>query len=292
VAARPSADRALFFALLTGLVASVPLGVNPDSTIFGNADAGTVKGAEVVLERDLRGGVGLRLAYTLQDAVATATDPFLLNRLIMVDPITGDTTRPARAEFPLDYDRRHTLTAIGRAKAGAGAGPRVLGVRPLAGLDGAVILRLASGLPFSLSDSTGDSLLGLPNGSRLPWTSSVDLLIRRALRLGGASGGIYLDVRNLFNRRNVVAVRRDTGVPQPTEEAILLIAENAYAAHPETIPYESARYRASADLNRDGYLSGREELFPLYVAAARDYTQPVFAYGPPRLARLGVELLF
>ena len=30
----------------------------------------------------------------------------------------------------------------------------------------------------------------------------------------------------------------------------------------------------------------------MYVAAARDYTQPLFAYGPPRLVRLGVELLF
>ena len=277
---------------LTGLVASVPLDVNPDSTIFGNADAGTVKGAEVVLERDLRGGVGLRVAYSLQDAVATATDPFLLNRLIVVDPITGDTTRPARAEFPLDFDRRHTLTAIARARAPDAAGPRVLGVRPLAGLEGAVILRLASGLPFSMSDSTGDSLAGLPNGSRLPWTSSVDLLLRRSLRLGGALGGIYLDIRNLLDRRNIVAVRRDTGVPQPTEEAVLLIAEEAYAAHPEPIPYESARYRRHADLDGDGYVSGREELFPLYVAAARDYTQPVFAYGPPRLARLGIELLF
>ncbi|MGH7528732.1 MAG: TonB-dependent receptor plug domain-containing protein, partial [Gemmatimonadales bacterium] len=55
---------------LTGLVASVPIGVNPDSTVFGNADAGTVKGAEVLVERELRGGVGFRLAYTLQDAVA------------------------------------------------------------------------------------------------------------------------------------------------------------------------------------------------------------------------------
>ncbi len=26
---------------------------------------------------------------SLQDAVATATDPFLLNRLIVVDPLTG-----------------------------------------------------------------------------------------------------------------------------------------------------------------------------------------------------------
>ena len=66
----------------------------------------------------------------------------------------------------------------------------------------------------------------------------------------------------------------------------------AYLAHPETIPYESSRYRQNADLNGDGYLSGREELFPLYVAAARDFTQPLFAYGPPRLMRLGVELLF
>jgi hypothetical protein len=70
------------------------------------------------------------------------------------------------------------------------------------------------------------------------------------------------------------------------------MAETAYAAHPETIPYESSRYRASADLNGDGYVAGREELFPLYVAAARDISQPLFAYGPPRLVRLGVELLF
>jgi hypothetical protein len=277
---------------LTGLIASVPLGVNPDSTIFGNADAGTVKGAEVVLERELRGGVGFRLAYTLQDAVATATDPFLLNRLILVDPITGDTTRPARAEFPLDFDRRHILTAIARGRVAESAGPRMLGARPLAGLEAAVILRVASGLPFSMSDSTGDSLVGLPNGSRLPWTSSVDLLVRRSVRLGGAAGGIYLDVRNVLNRRNVVAVRRDTGVAQPTGEAIALIAEEAYQAHPEPIPYESARYRSHADLDGDGYVAGREELYPLYLAAARDYTQPVFAYGTPRLARLGVELLF
>ena len=31
---------------------------------------------------------------------------------------------------------------------------------------------------------------------------------------------------------------------------------------------------------------------PLYVAAARDFTQPLFAYGPPRLVRLGMELVF
>jgi hypothetical protein len=277
---------------LNGLVASVPLGLDPDSTVFGNADAGTVKGAEVLVEREMIDGIGVRLAYTLQTAEATATDPFLLDRLISIDPNTGDTTRPARAEFPLDFDQRHTLTAIVRGRVPDGAGPRMAGIRPLAGLEAAVIFRLTSGLPYSRSDSTGDSLVGLPNGSRLPSSSSLDLLVRRSLRLGGTEGGIYLDVRNLLNRRNVVAVRRDTGLPQPDSAAVRRLAEDAYAAHPEAIPYESVRYRASADLNGDGFVRGREELFPLYLAAAGDYTQPVFAYGPPRLARLGIELLF
>ncbi len=54
----------------------------------------------------------------------------MLNRLLAVDPTTGDTIRPARAEFPLDFDQRHTLTVIVRGKAPAALGPRILGVRP------------------------------------------------------------------------------------------------------------------------------------------------------------------
>jgi hypothetical protein len=99
-------------------------------------------------------------------------------------------------------------------------------------------------------------------------------------------------MRNVLNRRNIVAVRRDTGVPGPDEEGINALAEAAYEAHPEEIPYESAHYRPEGDLDGNGYIQGREELIPLYLAAARDYTQPLFAYGPPRLVRLGVEFLF
>jgi hypothetical protein len=277
---------------LDGLVASVPLGLDPDSTIFGNADAGTVNGAELILQRDLRGGFGVRVAYTLQSAKATATDAFLLNRLISIDPSTGDTIRPARAEFPLDFDRRHTVTAILRSKVPDHVGPKLFGAPVLRGLEAAAIVRVSSGLPYSRSNAAGDSLIGLPNSSRLPSTQTIDLLVRRPVRLVGARGGVYLDVRNLLNRRNIVAVRRDTGLPGPDSAGVAALAESAYQAHPEEIPYESARYRASADANGDGYIAGRDELFPLYLAAARDFTQPLFAYGPPRLVRLGVEVLF
>ena len=276
---------------LDGLVASVPLGLDPDSTIFGNADAGSVKGLEVLFERELQGGFGVRASYTLQQATATATDAFLLNRLITIDPSTGDTTRPARAEFPLDFDRRHTATVVLRSRISDGAGPALLGIRPLAGLESAAIVRVSSGLPFSRSDAAGDSLIGLPNDARLPSTATVDLLVRRPVRLGSTRGGLYLDIRNLLNRRNIVAVRRDTGAPGLTESAIEALASAAFQAHPEEIPYESARYRAYADTDNNGYIEGGE-LFPLYLAAARDFTQPLFAYGPPRLVRLGVEFLF
>ncbi len=277
---------------LDGLVASVPIGIDPDSTIFGNADAGSVKGAELLFEREMRDGFGLRLAYTLQNAVATATDAFLLNRLITIDPSTGDTIRPAPAEFPLDYDRRHTVTAVLRAQVPDSAGPALAGIRPLAGLQTAAILRYGSGLPYSRVNPAGDSLIGLPNDARLPAVMTVDLLVRRPLRLGAVRAGLYMDVRNLLNRRNIVAVRRDTGMPGLTPGGIDSLAEAAYQAHPEDIPYESRHYRAYADTDGNGYLSGRDELYPLYQSAARDFTQPLFAYGSPRLFRLGLEVLF
>ena len=276
---------------LDGLVASVPLGVNPDSSIFGNTDAGTVKGLELIAEREFKNNVGIRVAYTLQDATANSTDAFLITRQIFVNQV-GDTVVPAKVEFPLDFDRRHSLTVIGRGKVSDKGGPRILGVRPIGGLEGAIIFRWSSGLPFSRTDSTGDSLVGLPNSSRLPTTSTLDLLIRRALTIGRVGGGIYLDVRNLLNRRNIVAVRKDTGEPGPADAAITRSAQEAYAAHSEPIPFESPRYRKTGDLDGNGLIEGQAELLPLYLAAARDLTTPIFAYGPPRLIRLGAEFLF
>lgn len=277
---------------LEGLVASVPLGADPDSTIFGNSDAGTVRGGDIIFEREMVDWWGLRLAYTLQAANATSTSAFLLRRSIRIDTLTGDTIVPAKVEFPLDFDRRHSVTMVLQSRVPDGAGPRLLGVRPLAGLEAAVIGRLNSGLPYTRLSDSPDSLLGPPNDSRLPATSTIDLLLRRPFDLGGARAGVYLDVRNLFNRRNIVAVRRDTGTPTLDEPGVAERAEDAYAAHPETIPFESPRYRTEADLDRDGDIEGRAELLPMFLAAARDFTHPLFAYGPPRLVRVGVEVVF
>jgi hypothetical protein len=99
-------------------------------------------------------------------------------------------------------------------------------------------------------------------------------------------------VRNLTNRRNVLSVRRDTGNPDASETFLNTIAEQAYQANPQTIPFESPRYRRDGDSNGDGRIAGRDELFPLYLAAARDFSQSLFVYGPPRQIRIGMEFVF
>jgi outer membrane receptor protein involved in Fe transport len=294
--ARPAPDlqlrAGLYLKRLDGLVASVPLGVDPDSSIFGNTDYGTVRGLELLLERPLRAGWGVRLIYNLQSAQASSSSAFLLRRAFTIDPGTGDTVTPARIEFPLDFDRRHALTAIVRGMAPAAFGPSVAGVRPFAAWEGALVLRVLSGLPYTRLSPPPDTLLGTPNSDRLPWQSTIDLLIRRPLTVGRVRAGVYLDVRNLLDRRNIVSVRRDTGTPQATPEIVERLAEEAYAANPQAIPFESPRYRPEADFDGNGRLEGRGELFPLFRAAASDYVQPIFFYGSPRLVRLGMEVIF
>jgi len=281
----------LYLKRLDGLVASVPLGLDPDSSIFGNADFGTVKGLELIFEREAAHGWGVRVAYTLQVATATATNAFQLLRRIRLDPL-GDTINPARVEFPLDYDRRHSITIVGQSRVSDEAGPRLLGGRVFGGLEAAAIFHFGSGLPYSRTNIGGDTLIGLPNSYRLPSEFSLDGLIRRPVRLAGVAGGVYLDVRNLLNRRNTVAVRRDTGQPELAGATLQAIVQRAYQDHPEAIPYESPRYRSWADLDGNGMVEGSGELLPLYLAAARDFAQPLFYFGAPRVVRLGVELTF
>ena len=96
----------------------------------------------------------------------------------------------------------------------------------------------------------------------------------------------------MTNRQNVVAVRRESGTPWAGEPQIEAAAEAAYEDNGTPIPYESPRYRRFADTDGDGLIAGEDELMPLYQGAARDFLQPIFAYGAPRLFRLGVEVSF
>lgn len=275
---------------LTGMVSTVALGVNPDSSIFANTDYGNVRGLELRAVREMSRNWSLQATYVLQSATASSTNAFLLAQLPEIDPVTGDTTYPARVDYPLDYDQRHTLTAAFQSTVNPTGGPRMLGGHPLGSLESSLVFRYASGLPYSTW--SGDSLTSQPNEFRLPSYSTLDMLIRKPFRIGGAMASVYLDMRNVFNVQRVESVRRDTGTPELGTGGIDSLALAAYEEHPEPIPYESQRYRAWADLNQDGVIAGQDELLPLYTRAAADYSQPIFYYGAPRTFRLGFEAYF
>ena len=276
---------------LYGLVSSVPQGFNPDSTIFGNTDYGTVRGFEAIFERAIVGGWGVRLLYTLQFAETNSSNAYLVRSAYTIDPATGDTIIPGQIQYPFDYDRRHAFTAIVQGVVSPEAGPTVLGSKPFAKWQGSLIVRFLSGLPYTPVDPSLTIPLP-PNSARLPWTNTIDVLIRRPLQFGRVAGSLYFDVRNLLGRQNLLSVRPETGTPYASPATVDSAVEAAYAANPQPIPYESPRYRSSADLNHDGLVSGPDELLPLYRSAAKDYFWPVFFYGPPRMMRFGIEVFF
>ena len=279
---------------LDGLVASVPLGLDPDSTIFGNADAGTVKGVELLLRaRAARTVFGARLAYTLQ------TRDGHRHRCLPAES----------ADLGRSLHRRYHPSCPGRVSARLrpapyrDCDPPEPGVGEHRARSSWVCGRSRGWRPPPLCGSardcrtpeptlSGTHLSGLPNGSRLPATHTIDLLVRRPLRLGGRAAACTWICATCLNRRNIVAVRRETGQPGLDSAEVTALAEAAYQAHPEEIPYESPGTGPMPISTGTATSRGREELFPLYLAAARDFTQPLFAYGPPRLVRLGVEILF
>ena len=136
-----------------------------------------------------------------------------------------------------------------------------------------------------LSTGSGPSVtLAIPSPNR-PAGAAADAAQRRAgRRLPGRA-----EPAESEKRRCGAAGHRAIGAGQRRSRRA---GRGRVPGAPGEIPYESARYRASADANGDEYIAGRDELFPLYLAAARDFTQPLFAYGPPRLVRLGIEVLF
>ncbi len=282
----------LYYRKLTGLVSSIPLHVSPDSSQFINADNGDVQGLELVLTLERRQGVRARLSAVYQRAMASVPDAFAIHHLIILDPVTGDTIPAPRHQYPLDTDRRVSVALLVDAELGSTAGPRIGGLRPLAGMIVAAVGRFHTGLPYSRTTTDGRAIVGAINGHRLPSQQTVDLLIRRPLTLGAMQGSLYLDIRNLLHRQNIVSVRRDTGTPFLSDTAIEELAREAYRVNPAPIPWESARYRPIGDPDGIGRMQGEANLLPLFRAAAEDVSAPLFHYGAPRLMRFGLEVIF
>lgn len=247
---------------------------------FTTGDEGTVNGVELsALARwpDVFG----RLGYSLQKAEGLTTGAF------------ADTgaVEPGRPEpVPLAFDRRHTLDLTVMVGRTARAASELGGGSPL----GAVLTaRVRSGYPLYPAERLDEA--GRPNPiERLPWTALVDLGV--TWELPGVPGcercgaRLVAEVRNLLDRDNLIALRRETGTIAPALETVQGVAGRPVTSE-FPIPRESDRYSPLVDLDGDGLIE-EEEFETARFAAALDRNDPSLYYGPPQQLRLGVEVSF
>ncbi len=218
----------------TNVVQAYPTSYNS----FSNVDFGTIKGLSV--EYDLRrtGGISMTANYTLQFADGTGSSTTDGQNLV------SSGVPNLRTTHPLDFDQRHTITLNVDYRFGAKTdyrGPRLKlrkgkenekVISLLENVGANVVFRAGSGTPYSKqANITREAQFGIGggntaldgqiNGSNLPWTYKVDLRIDKNMEINFGKGEekksanltVYLQVLNLLNTRNILAVYKATGNP-------------------------------------------------------------------------------
>ena len=174
------------------------------STDFGYADS---RGFEVSLARRsgsrISGRLNYALSYIKASGGAGATTP------------TPDKTNysAAAGDVEVALDDRHTFNTI-EQNVNGGSNSLITGfdrthqisLSLLAALPYAVDLSLIStaenGFIFRVLE-TSDDLRGRETG-RAPWNLSTDLRLTRGFGLGGLMPSVFLEIKNLFDRENII----------------------------------------------------------------------------------------
>lgn len=217
-------------------------------TTYGNLDFGTVKGISATYDMRRTGNIQMRASYTLQFADGTGSNSTTGLNLINAGFAN------LRNIFPLNFDQRHNLVLTTDYRYGSGSdynGPMLFGAQIFSNTGVNIIARAGSGTPYtrqsnaliapSLSPTSGNGTTGVSgrslivgsiNGSRLPWQFRVDVRLDKDIPLNfGKKDGkkkpgnlnVYLQVLNILNTKNVIAVYRKTG--NPDDDGYLAAAE-------------------------------------------------------------------
>jgi len=253
---------------------------------FNNIDFGTVKGLSITYLFTKRRNITMEASYTLQFADGTGSSATSAVNLVR----TGQPN--LRILNPLDFDRRHSfsLTFDLRYPSDNYNGPvikrnlggdKVKEYRILQNTGLSVTLTGGSGTPYSKSSNVISDILGggnpqlqgMINGSRLPWSFRIDARLDRDIVLRTKTEGekkrkeikmnVYLEVLNVLNAKNIIAVYRSTGNPD----------DDGYLSAPE--------YQAGIDAQND------PEAFRLLYSLRVD---DPYHYSLPRRTRLGIIL--
>lgn len=293
------------------------------STRFGknlfvatNGDHGNIKGFDISFSRRHKGLWSASASYSLTFARSTASDPQefarAYGRQIIRDPITGrdKNPEPPSQKTPMDTDQTHSLNIQARLTLPADFLKDSWANRFLARTDAFLTWHFHSGRPFTVVNRQGNLLTGENNNSRTESVSFANLRVSRHFPLSEYRRlGVFLEVMNLFNRRNISAGRVNLTTGQPGIDRYLLgelentLTSFTTAPEPVTVAREAERSELSPnpaermilarirDINGDGLVE-YTETFALRTAALLAAMDNPRSYMRPREVRLGIRLDF
>ncbi len=179
-----------------------------------NADFGTTKGFAFSLDVNRINYFSLSLQYTLSIAEGTGSSTSSSQTAVF----RNQDNTPPKVIAPLNFDQRHTATAIVDFYIPKGE----LGVFEM--LNANAVFSFNSGRPYTPVDKwnlVGDNGIisqtkGYINSAYGPSSFRVDLKVEKAFYVGGLKLAPYIWVQNVFNADNVTSVYRSTGSPNTT----------------------------------------------------------------------------
>lgn len=225
-----------------------------DYLTYGNIDFGTTKGFTLDFDMRRTANFTLKANYSMQWADGTGSDPTTQLSLVTSNKPNFRTINP------LNYDSRHLINVNASYSFASGKdynGPTVKNHQILSDAGISFQLTARSGTPYTEQlNATPEGLQnqasrpvtkGSINGSRLPWYFRVNMRVWKdfTFNVGKKKEGaekraldleIYLQIQNLIDSRNVVAVYRFTGVPN----------DDGYLGDPSSIPQIQSAVSAQA----------------------------------------------
>ncbi len=184
---------------------------------FENKDYENVRGVTLKLEKRHSNNFSARLDYTFQIVEGTYSNPR--------DAFNAyqNQQEPRLSLIPLNWDQNHTVNASF--------------IYQLRQWTVSMIGRYWSGRPYTPSFPRGEfvggaAVIGLrENSARLPGQKSVDLYVNRRFKLGDVNLNVFMNIYNLTDQRDEVAVYSDTGTAEYTTN----IKESLITYHPDRI---------------------------------------------------------
>jgi hypothetical protein len=235
-------------------------------THFTNADYGTAKGVDVILnKRPDHNNLSGTINYSYMIAKGNASTPYEG----YYDYFTQGTNAPVWPvkEYPLAFDQRHTLSIDLDYRVGREWRKDLLGLRLPGAWGWNVLAKYGSGMPYTKTDDQGNRL-GALNEGRMPATYRVDLKFNKDFYLFKEKEthlSFFTEVVNLFDRRNILNVYPNTGRPDD----------------------DGRHYELTTDPDGDGPYTA-EDKNRYYRLLAKDPQN----YDAPRTIRWGIEFIF